>query len=418
MTRLFRRHSPRPLPQPGQWTGPRPFVGREEVLAALDTALDDALQGQGQFVVLHGPDGSGRAALGRLFIARARRTHRRLRSAIGDAADPAVPAFRQLAFHFTAKRRAGAAVGRSAKHWIGALPMVGNIMAAIIETVQTLQRKQDSASAPTGSGSTIDQVRLILTFGGTDPRIILLENLERSDADELAGAFALVQRLRGTRTLFIGTSLSAGGQLPPPVRDLAREAERQGVGRLIEIPRLAPDQAAAAVELATGAPIPAPWRGWLDASAPATPTQLWDALGELQQNHLLSHVGRKWLWAEYPAELKTRRAAISSDINPVERELLTTAALCGHHFRVSQLVPLLGWSELRIADLLAPLLRRRLVALLDTVDEDDELVDIYAFESPAAAAAWAAEAPDQLRARAAELAVRAGGDPAARDAPP
>ena len=389
----------KPAPVPGEWSGARPFVGREEVLAALDAALDAVLQGHGQFVVLHGPDGSGRAALGRRFVTLARKRYRRLRSAIGDAADPAQPAFKQLAFHFTARRRVGAALGRSAKEWVGPLvPVVGNILAAIVETVQTLRKTQDSQSAPAGTGSTIDQVRLLLTFGGNDPRIILLENLEGSDADELAGAFALVQRLAGTRTLFLGTSLSAGGKLPGPVRDLVHEAERLRLGRLIEIPRLTPEMAARAAEQAAGTPLTPAWRAWLEESAPATPTELWDALGALERDGFLTREGKRWNWAERPpAALVSVAAASLSDVSPAERQLLTAAALCGPVFRVSQLTRVLGWDELKLEDLLAPLLRRRLIALRDTVQEEGDLVDVYAFPSASVAAGWAALADDPQR---------------------
>jgi hypothetical protein len=390
--RWRRRKVATPEVSPGEWSGPRPFVGRQDVLAALDHALAQALRGEGLFVVLHGPDGSGRAALARRFTELAGKRHRRLRSALGDAADASQPAFKQLAFHFTARRRAGAALRRSIKEWIPAVvPVVGDLVSAIVETVQTLRRTQDSQSAPTGSGSTIDQVRLLLTFGGNDPRIIVLENLEGSDADELAGAFALVQRLRGTSTLFIGTSLSTGGQLPGPVRDLVREAERLGVGSTIEIPQLSAEQAAAAVEAATGGPMPGAWRAWLQSAAPRTPTELWDLLGAVEREGLLVRGGGGWRWAENPPVASLGHSSIVlPDVAPAERQLLIAAGRCGTSFRVSQLIDALGWSELEVEDRLAPLGRRRLISLRETLEEDGEIVDVYAFDSPAVAAAWAA----------------------------
>lgn len=387
----FKPSTPTEPSPPGEWSGPRPFIGRESLLRELDRALDEAIGGHGQFVLLHGPDGSGRAAVGHLFIKRARRKSRRLRSAVGDAADPENPAFRQLAARLTTAGRAGRALRRSLKDWIGALvPVVGDALEALIETIQTLRRTQDSAHAPTGSGSTIDQVRLLLTFGGEDPRIILLENLEGSDADELAGAFALVQRLRNTHTLFIATCLSTAGQLPERVRDLLREAERLGAGRMLEVPPFTPQEAADAAELAINLPLPTVWRAWLDACAPRTPADLWELLGDLERQRYLTHAKRGWLLAPEPppvAHASARRAL--ADVSPDERALLAAAGAHGLLFRVPQLVQQLGWDELRVQDRLASLSRRRIVSLMETVEEDGELLDVYSFDSPATAAAWA-----------------------------
>ena len=391
--RMRSRYStPRQPPPPDGWSGPRPFIGRESLLRELDRALEEAISGHGQFVILHGPDGSGRAAIGHHFIKRARRKSRRLRSAAGDAADPDNPAFRQLAARLTTAGRAGRALRRSLKDWIGALvPVIGDALEALIETIQTLRRTQDSAHAPTGSGSTIDQVRLLLTFGGEDPRIILLENLEGSDADELAGAFALVQRLQHTHTLFIGTCLSASGQLPGRVRDLLREAERLGVGRLLQVPNFTPQEAADAAELAINLPLPTAWRAWLDACAPRTPADLWELLGGLERQRLLTPAGRRWQLAPQPPPPAHASGRMTlADVSPDERALLAAAGAQGLEFRVPRLVQQLGWDELRVQDQLASLSRRNIVRFRETAEEDGELIDVYTFDSPATAAAWTA----------------------------
>ena len=40
-----------------------PFLGRETVLATLDSLLEAAREGRGQYAVLAGPSGSGKSAL-------------------------------------------------------------------------------------------------------------------------------------------------------------------------------------------------------------------------------------------------------------------------------------------------------------------------------------------------------------------
>ncbi|HSK21287.1 MAG TPA: ATP-binding protein [Longimicrobiales bacterium] len=384
-------------PEPG-WTGKRPFIGRENVLAALHGELTAASTGAGRFILLHGPDGSGRAALVRRFNREARRRNRRLSSAIGDAADPVTPAWRQIALRLTAGRRVGAAVKRTLSEWIDPLvPVVGPIVSAVVKTVEILRpdRQPRQRTEVMGTGSTIDQVRTLLVHGGEKPRLIILENLEVSDPSELAGASALIQRLESSHTLFIGTAISRSGTLPPAVADLLREAQRLKVGHVIEIPALTPAETARAVEKATGNALPDGWRGWLRDAAPATPAQLWNLLGELQQTGELVRKRGRWHWARIApvsdgAAVIPFAASELDNLADVDITLLEAAGRLGVAFEAPALAAALRMDEMALEDHLARLVRKQRLRLTDTVERDGDLVDRYEFVRPENAARWAA----------------------------
>jgi hypothetical protein len=386
------------------WPGRRPFIGRDDVLASLHREMEGASAGSGRFILLHGPDGSGRAALVRRFDREARRRHRQLSSAIGDAADPVTPAWRQIALRLTASRRVAAVAKHTLSEWIDPLvPVIGPVVSAVMKTVEILRpdRRPRQRVEVMGTGSTIDEVRTILVHGGERPRLIILENLEASDPSEMAGASALIQRLQASHTLFIGTATSRSGTLPGPVADLLREAERLKVGSVLEIPPLTRAQAAAAVEQATGTALPDDWRDWLRAAAPATPAQLWTLLGELWTSGDLVLKRRRWRWARAAPESLGAAAipfapAELDDLTGGDILLLEAAGRLGPSFEAPVLAAALRIDEIELDDQLARLVRKQRLRLEETVERDGDLVDRYVFVRPENAARWAARSRPQI----------------------
>lgn len=386
-------------PDGSRWHGPRPFVGRTEVLRELRQELVTAMEDQGRAVILHGPPGSGRVALARRLLAPARSGG--VRIAIGDAADPDEPAWNQIAFQLTAKRRALRALGRTASKWIGLIPLLGGIFEAIIDTANTLKRRRHGSdpAASYGTGSTVDQVRLLLAEAPFEPRLIILENLEASDPSEMAGAFALAQRIGQTRTLFIGTSTSTGGRLPKDVAELRDQIVRYRNGDEMAIPPLSPDECRQAIEEATGSAPPPEWQTWLENWAPDTPEKLWDLLGELAARGVLVEQDpgagtAAWAWTRPPEPADDALVAIRDeeveDLSDEERRILAAAARIGTVFEVGVLADRLGFDELALQERLDRLVRRGRIRFEGTEEVDDDFIDRYAFPDARTAALWTA----------------------------
>jgi hypothetical protein len=387
-------------PDPSTWPGPRPFVGREDVLRHLRRELVAAMEETGRAVILHGPPGSGRAALARRLISPARQGG--VRVAIGDAADPEEPAWNQIAFQLTARRRALKALGRTASKWIGLIPLLGGTFEAIMDTARTLNRRRRGGSAPAsyGTGSTVDKVRLLLAEAPLEPRLIILENLEASDPSEIAGAFALAQRIGQTRTLFIGTSTSTGGRLPKDVAELRDQIVRYRNGDELAIPPMTTEECCQAVEQATGGPLPPEWRAWLESRAPATPEKMWGLLGQLAARGVLVEgkpadtEDSAWTWTRSPEPADDALVAIQDeeveDLSGQEKQILATAARMGAVFEVRMLADRLGVDELELQERLDRLVRRGRLRFEGTEEVDDDFIDRYAFPDARTAALWAA----------------------------
>jgi hypothetical protein len=341
-------------------------------------------------VFLYGPEGCGRAALVRTFEAAARSRHRGLRTAIGDAADPDIAAWRQISLRLTGRHRLGAVAIRTFGDWVGVVPVIGSVASAIVDTIRELRpRRSDPERGPIGTGFAVDEIRGLLAHGSGEPRLIILERLEASDADELAGAFALMQRLAETHTLFVATSIAEAGSLPPRVNDLVREAERLRCGRGLAIPPLTADECIRALESVGASPLSHAWREWWRAFPALTPTELWDRCDRLIEAGVIIRRRRGWLWTEVP-EANSAPDRVGDTVS-LDRDqvLLAAAAMCGAEFDSSALAKILDEDEAAIDRILARLVRQGIVKLRHTIERDDVFSDVFAFTDARAAQRFA-----------------------------
>lgn len=371
-------------------TPERPFTGRIQILTDLHRELDDAMAGPGRAVFLHGPEGCGRRALVRTFEYAARLRHRGLRTAIGDAADPHMAAWRQISMRLTGRHRLGAVATRTFGDWVGVLPVIGSLASAIVGTIRELRPRRDPERGQIGTGFAVDEIRGLLVHGSTEPRLIILERLEAGDADELAGVFALMQRLAETHTLLIATSTAEAGSLPPRVNDLVREAERLRCGRDLAIPPFTADECIRALESAGASPLPGAWHEWWRAFPALTPTELWDRCDRLIDAGVIIRRRRGWLWNGVP-DPNSEPGRVGDSVS-LDRDqmLLAAAAMCGAEFDSSALALVLNEDEAAVDRILARLVRQGIVKLKHTIERDNVFSDVFAFTDVRAAQRFAA----------------------------
>jgi hypothetical protein len=381
-------------PEEDPWFGRRPFVGRSADLARLHAELNAAMGGDGRVLFLLGEPGTGKTTLIRAFSARVRDEHWLVKVGYGDASDPDHDAWIQLARHFTMQRRAGKALLRTLPDWIEAIPVVGRIVRAILETAYTLSgRRRGSPVAHPRTGSPVEAVRLMLEHGPETPRLIILDNMEVADAAELSGAFALIRDVTGTHTLLLIAAQTRGGDLRRELADLLRESERLGVAETHRLAALSAEQIAEALEQSRGGETPPAWRDWFAEASPMAPGELWDRMGRLVASGAVRRdrrwwwTGLRWTWQTEPPAPQ-RRVVELPTVTPEEHALLAAAASLGEEVRVSDLVRVLGTPELEMADELDRLARRGILEFLETRETGDDLTDVYRFPAEGHREAW------------------------------
>jgi len=202
----------------------------EQVLAELRRAGREG--GRALFVI--GPPGAGKSAL----LSAARRSARwrqlRLRTALVDcrALPAGASAWQRLGRAGTAHLRLGQVAGSTAGDWANLLPLVGDVVSALIGTVRTVRRSPGrTPRSRDPSGAALAGVRALLSQGAGHARLLLLDSLDEAAAADLAASAFFVRQLRGTRTLLLAAARGRGGRTAGAVEDLVLESERLGLGR-------------------------------------------------------------------------------------------------------------------------------------------------------------------------------------------
>ncbi len=400
-------------PQTPSWSGPRPFVGRAAVLEALTREVDSVIAGDGRAVFLLGPAGSGKTACIGLFQELAFRRHRKLEAEYVDCAQSGTKTWAELAELFTRSHRLKRSARVLALEWLDTVPILGPIFTAIRETVQALRTGRVSGSErelPQSSMDTaVQAVRKLLEHGPLDPRLLIMDSLDRGDSEDLAGASALIRRLGGTRTLFLAAVRTSRGRSPRAIHDLVLEAERLGVAQRVELSGLEAGELREAVASATRNPLPEEWLEWLAARTRGVPGDLWSVLGALEQGGQLRKLGRHWTWEGSPpheGDISVVRSRDYERLDDSDRRLLALAAIEGAVFHSAVLAELAGVSELKVEDRLARLCRAGMLEYRGAPAVGAEVTSEYAFRNAGDAEAFASELSEGDRAA---LSVRAHG---------
>ncbi len=397
-------------PQTPSWSGRRPFVGRAAVLEALTREVDGVMAEGGRAVFLLGPAGSGKTACIALFQELAFRRHRKLEAEYVDCAQSGTKTWAELAELFTRSHRLKRSARVLTLEWLDPVPILGPIFTAIRETVQALRTGRVSGSERELPQSPIDtaaqSVRTLLEYGPLDPRLLIMDSLDRGDSEDLAGASALIRRLGETRTLFLAAVRTSGGRSPRAIHDLVLEAERLGVARRIELSALEAGELGEAVASATRNPLPEEWLEWLAARTRGVPGDLWSVLGALEEGGQLRKHWRHWIWEGSPPDEGdiSVRSREYEGLDDSDRRLLALAAIEGPVFHSAVLAELAGVSELEVEDRLARLCRAGMLEYRGAPAVGAEVTSEYAFRDVKDAEAFASELSEGDRAA---LSVRA-----------
>jgi hypothetical protein len=323
----------------------------EQLIEALIEAAERVGADRGRVRFVLGPTGAGKSVALQLFEEQLHRRHLPgLR--IGSIDCEYTDAWAEIARIFTLQHRLRRSVLRLLPEWLSAIPIIGNLFAAIFQSVRALRHRdrapevQDADELDADTASAMRAVRALTTIEPLEHRVIVLDSLDRASPDELAGAFALIHRIGATRTLFVLAARTTRGAPDAAVRNLIHEAERQG--------RAGTHVLAAAGGNADEDPLP--------------------------------------------------------DLAEPDRRLLAIAALEGDVFHSAALAAAAGLDELDVEDRLAALARARVIEARPLRGAAAEATSRFAFRSHAArhalAAGWTQQEREQFEAALAEAVAR------------
>lgn len=402
-----------PISSVPEWTSPRPFVGREDVLHELLGEVDRVVAGSGRALFLLGPAGIGKTALLGHFQELAYRRHRQLQAEFVNCAESGAETWMQLAMLFTRGHRLRRSAGRVALHWLEAAPLVGDLIVAIVKTTQAVRtgRVEEAKSVlRKPEESAVQAVRNLLEFGPTEPRLVIMDSLDRGDDEDLAGSAAFLRRLKGTRTLFVAAVRTARGRPPEAAGGLILEGERIGVARRVELAGLELDELRDAVSSATRGDVPDEWVNWLAVRSGGNPAEVWALLAGLKDGRQLRKKGRSWKWEGSPELAGEIAAQVNIDefsLSDEDVRLLALAGVEGPVFHSAVLAALAGIDELELEDRLSRLSRDGVIEFRQIRDFADDVTSQYAFRDPKEADVFVAQLPDGERAEAERLGERA-----------
>ena len=223
-------------------------------------------------------------------------------------------------------------------------------------------------------------LRLAALAGRERGCLMVLDDLQNSDAESLAVVDYLVENLSGQPAMLLGVASSE----PCPALDLARSAAQRGSAHLLELRRLDRGEVrrlAACFLECDAREVPEELAEQLWADSGGVPLMVEEMLGAMVQDGIVARDRDGWqvtgrLQTRVTGSLTRTMAARLDRIGPQGRDLLSVAAVLGPRFPVAVLQAATGLGYRELLRQLHAELTAQIVA------PDEETPDWYAFQHP------------------------------------
>ena len=365
-----------------------PFVGRELEMEAVRGAIASAAAGTPTIVLIEGEGGAGRTALLNTLETSPMLPRRRIRThRIDLAAMPAVDPVEHAALHLTrygrftkigGRRRLHAAIRRLTPDWIGAIPVWGDILAAVTSTAEALRRRRGSVPAATLPEDIAELQRVARQRAAA----LLVDDAHlatRAASERLHRLLATAEM--GTRLLVIATYRAASPGAPLP--DICHAAAALPAERRVTIAMrpLGVGAVQQYLEATLEGPVAASLVDDVLAASYGLPSGMLRRLDSLRGRGALVRGANGWSMdasADVPVEAETE-----PDLGPLGvdvAETLAFAARLTDEFDTATLARELGRDELWVEDRLAAAARVGVLQLVDGArDIAGDITSIYRF---------------------------------------
>ncbi|MBA2669927.1 MAG: AAA family ATPase [Gemmatimonadetes bacterium] len=373
------------------------FAGRIDELQHLSSCLHRAVDGEPNVVLIQGSAGVGKSALLEVFRERAARREKagwvfhvgpRAEGAYQPISQAAVLATNKQAYdRLGGRRKAMESARELLPGWLSAIPVVGNLIAAVTATLQILRRNRRPAQAVAQAPD--DAGEALLSAAASHPLVLLLDDLHQADEDAVEQVERVIRALRrGHKLLLVVTyrPTPPGVEDPPiqrMIRSLPGDALERRVLRELSEPELE-------IWLNRRFPhivVPPPFLHWLYGRTGGHPAALEVTVQQLLDRSMIRFADRHW---QIAAEAVERDDSIDDSpaeidlghVQPATAAVLRAASAFGDEFNGADVARSTGHDELYIEDQLATAAHYKLVRVIgETVDGDGEVATLYRFAS-------------------------------------
>lgn len=391
------------------------LIGRDHELARLGELWHIASEGQGRTVFVTGEAGMGKSTLAEALLAQIQAGHAanshhkknpRLQIARGDCSEqfgreeaflPFAEALANLlqtqAQDQTTARKLFNVVYDCAPAWMGVVPVVGDVLAGIMETAMAAREhfgsgEQAQVSQPDQSRMLQEYTNALLALAQREPLLLFLDDLHWADAASVALLAHLARRIAGHRILLIGTYRPSDLAVEQhPLLQARRELDRYKVCTEIELTTF--DRAGFEAMVARALPdhaLPASFLDRLYHQTGGVPLFASEMLTYLRDAGVASQEAGRWQLTEAVDEIDlptSVEAVIEKRLERLgeeQRRALQYASVEGNEFTSTVLAMLLQVDELDLEEQLEPVEKvHRLIRFNGEVELGDELTSRYRF---------------------------------------